>query len=128
MALPAQFAVQQRVLKPDRFQLAPTIESGRIAKEQRLCSSRTRWTAEPLFDHQAGGHAMDRELEGAVRGHEQLRAGIAALESDDELFRQRLSPFDGPQETRWIIARMMQHDLYHTGEINHIRALCQQDD
>jgi hypothetical protein len=62
------------------------------------------------------------------QGHEQWRASIAALDDDDELLRPRLSPFDGPQETRWIIARMMQHDLYHAGELNHIRAICQQDD
>ena len=60
-------------------------------------------------------------------GHEKLRASLAALD-DEELLRPRLSPFDGPQETRWIFARMMQHDLYHAGEINHIRALCRQDD
>lgn len=61
------------------------------------------------------------------QGQEELRASIAALD-DEELLRPRLSPFDGPQETRWIIARMMQHDLYHAGEINHILALRRQDD
>ena len=61
------------------------------------------------------------------QGHETLRASIAALD-DEELLRPRLSPFDGEQETRWIIATMMQHDLYHAGEINHILALCRQDD
>jgi len=61
------------------------------------------------------------------QGHEKLRASIAELD-DEELLRPRLSPFDGPQETRWIIARMMQHDLYHAGEINHILALCRQND
>jgi hypothetical protein len=30
-----------------------------------------------------------------------------------------------PIETRWIIMIMMQHDLYHAGVINHIRALHQ---
>jgi uncharacterized damage-inducible protein DinB len=59
--------------------------------------------------------------------HEKLRASIATLD-DAELLHPRLSPFDGPQETRWIIAKMMQHDLYHAGEINHILALCRQDD
>jgi hypothetical protein len=66
-------------------------------------------------------------IEWLREGHEKLRAGLAALD-DAELLRPRLSPFDGPQETRWIIARMMQHDLYHAGEINHIRALLHQDD
>jgi uncharacterized damage-inducible protein DinB len=61
------------------------------------------------------------------QGQEKLRARIAALD-DEELLRPRPSPFDGLQETRWIIARMMQHDLYHAGEINHILALRRQDD
>jgi uncharacterized damage-inducible protein DinB len=61
------------------------------------------------------------------QGQEKLRASIAALD-DEELLRPRLSPFDGMQETRWIIAKMMQHDLYHAGEINHILALCRHDD
>ena len=32
------------------------------------------------------------------------------------------------KETRWIITVMIQHDLYHAGEINHIRSLRQQSD
>jgi len=27
------------------------------------------------------------------------------------------------KETRWIIAVMIEYDLYHVGEINHIRSL-----
>lgn len=33
-----------------------------------------------------------------------------------------------PKETRWIVTVMIQHDLYHSGEINHIRALHDRDD
>jgi hypothetical protein len=29
--------------------------------------------------------------------------------------------------TRWIVSSKIQHDLYHTGEINHIRALRQRN-
>jgi hypothetical protein len=32
------------------------------------------------------------------------------------------------KETRWIITAMIQHDLYHAGEINHLRALIQGTD
>jgi hypothetical protein len=32
------------------------------------------------------------------------------------------------KETRWIIAVMIEHDPYHAGEINHLRALHQQND
>jgi len=31
-------------------------------------------------------------------------------------------------ETRWIIAVMIEHDLYHAGEINHIRSLFEGED
>ena len=81
--------------------------------------------------HEVGDSHVET-ISGAIawlrEGHEKMRASIAALDDDEELLRPRLSPFDGPQETRWIIARIMQHDLYHAGEINHIRALCRQDD
>ena len=81
--------------------------------------------------HEVGDSHVET-MSGAIawlrEGHEKLRASIAALADDEELLRPRLSPFDGPQETRWNIARMMQHDLYHAGEINHIRALGRQGD
>jgi hypothetical protein len=31
-------------------------------------------------------------------------------------------------ETRWFIVTMIEHNLYHAGEINHIRALSQGND
>jgi hypothetical protein len=31
-------------------------------------------------------------------------------------------------ETRWIIKSMIEHDLYHAGEINRMRALRQEND
>ncbi len=33
-----------------------------------------------------------------------------------------------PAETRWIISEIIEHDLYHAGEINHLRAVLQGDD
>jgi len=45
-----------------------------------------------------------------------------------ELSRPRLTSRDEMKETRWIIAVMIEHDLYHAGEINHIRALRQRND
>ena len=56
-----------------------------------------------------------------------LRQSIAAL-SDADLLRPRLTSWDEPKETRWIINMIIQHDLYHAGEINLIRALHQQND
>ena len=83
-----------------------------------------------LSDH-AGMIAWVRE---AFR---QMREGVAALTDDAELSLLRESPFESEPgagapwrqaETRWLITVMIQHDLYHAGEINHIRALRQAND
>ncbi len=55
-------------------------------------------------------------------GQARLRGSIAALD-DAELRRPRMTNWGEPKETRWIVATMIQHDLYHAGEINHLRAL-----
>jgi hypothetical protein len=39
-----------------------------------------------------------------------------------------MTSWDELKETRWIITMIIQHDLYHAGEINHIRALHQHND
>jgi uncharacterized damage-inducible protein DinB len=61
-------------------------------------------------------------------GQERLRQSIAALDDDAELLRPRLTNWGEWEETRWIIAVMIQHDLYHAGEINHLRSLRQRTD
>jgi hypothetical protein len=38
------------------------------------------------------------------------------------------TPWGMEANTRWIVSSKIQHDLYHTGEINHIRALRQRND
>jgi hypothetical protein len=62
-------------------------------------------------------------------GHERLRSGIAALADDAELQRPRRTNWGELRETRWVIVvTMIQHDLYHAGEINHLRSLHQGND
>jgi len=61
-------------------------------------------------------------------GHEKLRASVAALADDEELTKNRMAPWGGEANTRWIINNMIQHDLYHAGEINLIRGLRQRND
>ena len=57
-----------------------------------------------------------------------FRESVLELGEDSELMRLRLSPQGPMQETRWIIVTMIEHLLYHCGEINHIRALLQEND
>jgi uncharacterized damage-inducible protein DinB len=60
-------------------------------------------------------------------GHERLRTRLASLD-DAELLRPRPTYWGWPKEPWWTLSVMIQHDLYHSGEINHIRALFQGDD
>ncbi len=60
-------------------------------------------------------------------GHARLRQSIACLE-DADLLHPRRTNWGEMKEARWIISTMIQHDLYHAGEINHIRALACGDD
>lgn len=67
--------------------------------------------------------AIDRLRE----GQRLLRERVAALD-DEELLTPRRTNWGERYETRRIIAIMIQHDLYHAGEINHLRALRQGND
>lgn len=53
---------------------------------------------------------------------QQLRHAISALD-DAGLEAERLTNWGQMRPTRWIVATMIEHDLYHGGEINHIRSL-----
>jgi hypothetical protein len=84
------------------------------------------WEEPPV----AGGDVLD-SIPTAIgwlrEGHQRLYRSIAALD-DDELSRLRGHHSGIAKETHWIIKTMIEHDLYHSGEINYIRALRQQND
>ena len=80
-----------------------------------------------------GGDEETRDIPSAIAwlrmGHERLRSGVAALADDAELLRPRRTNWGELRETRWVlVVTMIQHDLYHAGEINHLRALHQGND
>ena len=78
----------------------------------------------PSVDHEAPrGVVLDWLREGRRR----FREHVAAL-SDDDLSQPSRVNWGEMKELRWIIAVMIEHDLYHAGEINHIRALRQGND
>lgn len=84
------------------------------------------WDA-PLVDGGEALSSMSAATEWLREGQERLRQSLAGLD-DTELLRPRMTNWGELKETRWIFAVMIQHDLYHAGEINHIRALHQQND
>jgi uncharacterized damage-inducible protein DinB len=61
-------------------------------------------------------------------GHRRLALSAASLSDDRELLAMRPANWGQRRETRWLLNVMLQHDLYHSGEINHIRALRQGND
>ena len=54
-----------------------------------------------------------------------VRAGdlLMMLEDDAELLAPRMLPWRAHRPTRGIVSTMIEHDLYHAGEINHVRSL-----
>jgi hypothetical protein len=60
-------------------------------------------------------------------GHAKLRAGVAGL-TDAALLAPGRTHWGEAAETRWVISVVLEHDLYHAGEINHFRAQRQGDD
>ena len=70
----------------------------------------------------------DQLLAWLSEGHRRWIASLTALADDDELDRDRLTNWGERLPTRVIIRMMIAHDFYHAGEINHLRALLQDDD
>ncbi len=58
-----------------------------------------------------------------TEGHKRWLASVRALSSDAELEKKRLTNWGEYLPTRVIIRIMIAHDIYHAGEINHLRAL-----
>jgi uncharacterized damage-inducible protein DinB len=72
--------------------------------------------------------AMDEVIEWVQEGQRRLRQSIQSLADDAELSRPRKLEKGEFVETRWIIFHVIEHDLYHAGEINHLHSLAQKND
>ncbi len=80
-----------------------------------------------IIDGMGPGETPEETIAWLRRSHAHLRSRLAAL-TDDELGVIRKAPWGDEYETRRLIELMIQHPIYHTGEINHIRALLQGND
>jgi hypothetical protein len=58
-----------------------------------------------------------------AEGHGRWLAALRALPGDAELERERLANWGERLPTRVLIRILIAHDLYHAGEINHLRCL-----
>ncbi len=73
------------------------------------------------------GETPDETIAWLRLAHASMREPIAAL-TDDQLGELRKAPWGDEYETRRLIELQIQHSNYHTGELNHIRALLQGND
>ena len=87
-------------------------------QQQRSATSQVVETMDQL------GEAVERLGQKLLR----VDAGERALADDAELDRERLTNWGDLLPTRKILRILIAHDLYHAGEINHIRALLQGTD
>jgi uncharacterized damage-inducible protein DinB len=88
--------------------------------------ARREW-GENTINGQEPGSSPAELLSWLRATHAEFRNAVAAL-NDSDLGETRSAPWDDPMETRRVIELMIQHPLYHIGEINHIRALLQGND
>jgi hypothetical protein len=87
-----------------------------------------RWDSPDSFPTIGPATSREDAMVWLQQGHQRLRDHLSGLEDDSELIHLRWSNWDKQYEARWLISTMIEHDLYHSGEINHIRALAQKND
>jgi uncharacterized damage-inducible protein DinB len=66
---------------------------------------------------------MEPVLAWLDEGHRVFAEGLAALEDDAELAAARPAPWRAPLRREQLIGIVINHDLYHSGEINRQRGL-----
>jgi uncharacterized damage-inducible protein DinB len=72
--------------------------------------------------------AIEALLGRLLEAQRRVRASVASLGDDAELLRPRRTTWGELKQTRWIVKALIEHDLYHAGEINHLRSLGHADD
>ncbi len=59
--------------------------------------------------------------------HARLMGHLHGL-SDEDLLAPRMANWGEEKETRWLLSTLLQHDVYHAGEINRIRSVLSGED
>jgi hypothetical protein len=72
--------------------------------------------------------STERLVEWLRESELRLRRSVDALGDDDELMKERPVNWGGTRPTRWIVNTLIHHDGFHAGEVNHLRAVHQQND
>ena len=95
--------------------------------ENHAFGDRTRQWGDGSIDVGARPETPQQWTDWLRATHTIFRDSVANL-TDDQLDEITQAPWEGPLSKRRIVELMLQHGLYHCGEINHIRALLQGND
>ena len=90
-------------------------------------ASYTFWTTWPN-ESPIGEASFEDLLEWLELAHLNVITAVMKLEGDHELTAPRPTYWGESWETRRILDAIAVHDVYHAGEINHLRALLHQVD
>ncbi len=74
-----------------------------------------------------GEASMAGTLEWLRQAQERVVAHVSVL-TDADLDQPRRANWGESEPTRWLIQALITHDVYHAGEINHLRSLLDGDD
>lgn len=94
--------------------------------DHMFASGRLEWTS-PIVDPWPHSEPHMREvIDWMEAGHRKLMRHVREL-GTAELTALRGAPWGEQRETRWLLSVLLQHDLYHAGEVNHIRSIRHDD-
>ena len=95
--------------------------------EYAFGAARRGWDDPTLLPWKDGEAPRQEAIAWVTEAHERLMDHVRALD-DRDLDTLRPTNWGEERETRWLLSTLLQHDTYHAGEINHIRALVIRDD
>jgi uncharacterized damage-inducible protein DinB len=95
--------------------------------EYAFGEARLTWDDPPVLPWPEGEAPRAESIAWLTTAHDRFVRHVRALD-DHDLRLPRLTNWGEERETRWLISTILQHDVYHAGEINHIRALARSDD
>jgi uncharacterized damage-inducible protein DinB len=108
--------------------IALHIGSCKVMYRDHAFGSRTLTSSSSETQPWADGEApMASTMEWLRQAHDRLMLDVRSL-TDQDLTQARCANWGELRETRWLLSMLLQHDVYHSGEINHLRSLIAGED
>jgi uncharacterized damage-inducible protein DinB len=85
------------------------------------------WESPEVEPWPPSGPPMQETIAWLREVHEGLMAHVRAL-TDDDMLAMRMANWGEEKETRWLLSTLLQHDVYHAGEINRMRSVLSGED